>query len=172
MLRILLLLSIVSASCAQQPNSWKKFKVNPSVDYKIDHEDQVYVSDFEEPNDTITASVEIINENRHFSTIELSEATLVSDTLKITLYTTTSAYHHEYNIFVVNDKYLIKYRFAGGGGIFDEILVPIETTLRLDSKQFKRGSIIRGFTEFKTKCISPCSKGEFIAKGNFKIKVK
>jgi hypothetical protein len=163
----LFVLCIATASCGQPSSIWRDFIVDRSDTYQIDLEDEVYLSDFDEPNDTVRASIEVRNKDQAFSQIKLSGATLVNDTLKINLHTTTPAYHHEYQIIVANGKYTIKYRFSGGGGIFDEVLAAIDTKLKLNSSQFEKGDVIRGHTEFTAECIKPCNKGLFTAIGNF-----
>jgi len=161
------LLSIYSA--AQSYQEWQKVTFDTKEVCEIEFEDGVFLSDFGEPNDTIRAAVHVVNDVRQFSVIKLSKAELVHDTLRIILYTTVPAYHHEYEIAVVDGKYFIKYRFSGGGGIFDAVLNPIETKLKLNARTFCKGQVIRGYTFFKTNCIYPCSKGTFVASGNFKV---
>ena len=171
-MKILFVLFIAAISCAQSSYEWRNFELDRSDKYLIDSEDQVYLSDFDEPNDTVRASIEVRNEDHAFSKIKLSRARLVNDTLRISLHTTTPAYHHEYEITIANGKYAIKYRFAGGGGVFDEVLEPTDTRLKLNSNQFKKGDIVRGYTEFKAKCVKPCNDGLFSAIGNFKVIIK
>ena len=104
--------------------------------------------------------------------------TLIKSTMKtatelsIMFHYTTPAYHHVYEIIVANGKYFIKYRFAGAGGMFDEILDPREPKLKLNTDNFQKGQMIRGYTMFKANCIFPCSNGNFVASGNFKAFIR
>jgi len=171
-MKILLVLFIAAISCAQSSHEWRNIEVDLTNKYLIDSEDQVYLSDFGEANDTVRASIEVRNEDHVFSKIKLSRARLINDTLRIKLHTTTPANHHEYEITIANGKYAIKYRFVGCGGEFDEVLKPTDTRLKLNSNRFKKGDILRGYTEFKTKCIKPCDGGLFSAIGNFKVIIR
>jgi hypothetical protein len=171
MLRVFFLLFLATSSCAQSNSNWNELEIVNDV-YPIKSEDGIYLSDFDEPNDTIRAAIQVKNEDNVFSSIVLSKAELLNDTLKIDLWTTNSAYHHEYQIVIVGKKYFIKYRFAASPGYIDGLLAPLETKLKLNTGQFKKGTNIRGYTEFKTKCIKPCHDGIYIASGNFKATIR
>jgi hypothetical protein len=54
-MRILFFLLIATIGCAQSNVKWRDFVVDGSDKYRIESEDQVYLSDFDEPNDTIRA---------------------------------------------------------------------------------------------------------------------
>ncbi|MCD9017139.1 hypothetical protein [Parachryseolinea silvisoli] len=167
-MRILFLLLVTTIGCDQSNIECRNVVVDGSDKYRIESEDQVYLSDFDEPNDTIRASIEVRNDKEVFDKIKLCHTQISNDTLKILLHTTTPAYHHEYEIIIAHGKYTIKYRFAAGGGIFDEILLPKDTKLKLQTNKFKRGDIIRGYTEFERNCAKPCKDVLVVAKGNFK----
>jgi len=169
---LLPLLLLTVASCAQQDSVWHEYEVDEDDTYPINAENEIYLSDFDDLNDVVTASILVRNERTFFGSIKFSSATLVGDTLTIKLHTTTPAYQHEYLIIVIDKKYTIQYRFALGDGLFDELLAPLKTMLKVNTSHFKKGATIRGYTGFKSKCIAPCDGGLFFASGNFKATIK
>jgi len=107
MVRILVILFGL-IGCSQPELTWHKFDLDSKSSYDILKENEVYFSDFDLPNDTIRASLEVSGNGEVFNSIVLSDAIFEKDTLKIDLYTTNPAYHHEYTIFIVDDRYLIR----------------------------------------------------------------
>lgn len=171
MIRILLLSLVIA--CIQSDAGWRKLELDARPTYNIIKEDEIYFSDFDLPNDTIRASLTVSDGDLHdFSKIMLSNAMVKNDTLVIELYTTDSAYHHEYKIFIVGNMYRIRYWFAVSPGYVNGTLEPLQTKLKLNANQIAKGVTIRGYTEFKTKCIQPCTDGLLVVAGNFKAIVR
>ncbi|MFZ6008713.1 MAG: hypothetical protein ACOYXT_00075, partial [Bacteroidota bacterium] len=92
---IILYFFIVQFGCAQHKNDWKKISLDAKRKYSIERENEVVNRDFfNEPPDTNRAALQM--ENVDYCDIKFTSAEMKHDTLKILIYQTDEAYHHEY----------------------------------------------------------------------------
>jgi hypothetical protein len=168
MKHLLIILSIVThTGCAQDQSGWNKIEIDSNSKYEVRNEDKIEKRNFfNEPDDTVRAS--LIVDNNPLNAIKFSKAELKGDTLKILLYETNEAYHHEYLLSIIKNRYSLKYIFLVSGFDDDGEMIVLESKLKLNTFDFTKGQQIRGYTEFKGKCAKPCNQDFITLKGNFK----
>lgn len=169
MFRILTILLLLSQlGCAQNRNTWSKVITDTSNKYEISDEDKIVKRDFfGEPDDTVRA--ELVVNNNSLNKIHFTNAKLSGDTLRILVYEDNEAFSHKYLITVHKKKYIIDYNFLvdvvdDGGGI-----IPIETTLKLNTVDFTKGKEVRGYTLLKGKYAEQSKDKWIIVNGYFKV---
>jgi hypothetical protein len=155
-----------------QQYKWSKFSVDGKKTFHIESENEVVdLSMFNEPPDTIRASL-VVN-NNSLNTIVFTKARREGNKLVVLIHDTNEAYHHEFEISIVKDKYFTHYKFLVSGESDDEgLIIPHESSLVLNSCKFKRGNEIRGYIQFKGKCAMPCNEEWITVDGNFKAIIK
>jgi len=147
------------------------FLIHPGDKFEIKNECKAVKIDHGNPNfariDTVRAELKVNNDP--VREIHFAKAKLVSDTLLIVISSTTSAYHQEYRIKIINGKCNVGYAFRPTGPDYEAQVTPVEYLVIINTGDFKKGKEIRGHTEFKGKC-----KGEgcyeerdFEISGNF-----
>jgi len=155
---------------AQQPK-WNKIVLDTNSKYKITNEGKIY-NPVDVPGEEGPKKPSLRVNNDTLRTILFTEAKLNGDTLKILIYRTDPAYHHEYLITIVKGKYFIKYTFLTSGVQEKRTLNPLETKLKLNNLVFKKGKEIRGYTEYKGECTEGCWEKLIQVKGNFSVVIQ
>jgi hypothetical protein len=173
MKRILPLIFLTVSACSYaQKSKLSEVIVDLKRSYEIPNEGKVYntLFDLPEGNDTVNASL-IVNGDT-LRDIRSAKANLKGDTLRILVYQTDPAYHHQFVISVIKDKYYITYKFLTSGEQVKREIKPLETKLILNSLDFSKGKEIRGYTEYKGKCLKGCWEDLILVKGNFKVVIE
>jgi len=155
-------------SCAQKAK-WNEVIVDNKSTYDIPNEGKVVNTLFDVPETRDTVRSAMILDNDTLFTILFTKAELRGDTLKILIHQTDAAYHQEYVITVIKNRYNITYDLRTPIDPERSIMGTLETKLKLNSLEFKKGKELRGYTEYKGKCIKGCFQGESLVtvKGNF-----
>ena len=107
-------------------------------------------------------------------------ALLTKDTLEILITGFNGVESQQYLIRISNDKYTVGYqiRTTMDDQIeleknikIDRKIAPYMTKLRLSTSHFMSGTEVRGYTEFKGKCVSGCGESPFeiSLRGNFSV---
>jgi hypothetical protein len=155
-------------SCAQK-TKWNQVIVESKSSFSISKEGKIVntLFDNQETRDTIKSSL-ILNNDTLF-TILFTKAKLNGDTLSILIHQDDPAYHQEYLITVLKNKYNINYVLSAPVDPEKSKMVASETKLILNSFDYKKGKEIRGYTEYKGRCVKGCFEGDrpVTVKGNF-----
>jgi hypothetical protein len=161
-------LLICQSSCAQKNDGWKNLLIKPSATYEIADENMVIARDFfNEPNDTVRASLKV--DNDELIRIRFSKVEFRSDTMKIMLYENSEAFSNRFLITIVKDKYFISYQFLVDVSEDDSgVIIPYESVIELNTIDFKKRPEIRGSVDFKGKRSNSKNEDLVIVKGNFK----
>lgn len=144
-------------------------KTNDKDSYDIPFEGGVYGLE----NDKIQACV--MPEGRNNSVLFKTESQLKKDTLEILISGFNGVEGQILLIRIFGNRYMVLYQMEStvdgvDGNPEKKIIKPTKTLLRLKNLRFqKKGSSVRGYTEFEGKCISGCEKRSFNIKikGNF-----
>jgi len=162
---------VVSAS----GQSFKTLTIDPARQFKISHEDSVYIN----YRDTLRITADLsmpTSENPSTAVYEIrfTEAKLIGDTLNILIDELNPAYYHKYQIQIIKNKYRVSYNFLSSGEDVDRKIKADDFVLILNTGDIKKGKEIRGHTEYKGKCVKGCwpSHSVFDIKGDFKVVVK
>ena len=73
---------------------------------------------------------------------------------------------------IIKDKFKVDYDFSYPSDTTDRKIQTLDFMLTLDTKKFKKGKVVRGYTEFKGKCVQNCYDEMITAKGTFKVTVE
>lgn len=157
-------------SCAQKVK-WNEVTVDSKSTYDIPNEGKVVNTLFDVPETRDTIRSGMILNNDTLFTILFTKAELSGDTLKILIHQDDPAYHQEYLITVFKNRYNIHYVLSAPVDPEKSKMVASETKLKLSSLDFKKGKEIRGYTEYKGKCVKGCFEGDrpVTVKGNFAV---
>ena len=145
-------------------------KLNPIV---IDSENKFEIKDenkiLGESNDTVRANL-IVNDH-DLRRIWLTKNYKNKDTLFIEIHRSDEVYDHSYIIRIINGKCSVKYQYEMSGPILERSIIPVDYLVKLNSMNFIKGQEIRGYTEFRGKCIGEgCyQEADVVIKGNFKV---
>lgn len=153
--------------CLAQKIKWRPIEVKSDSTYEIKNEGKSYKALFDLPEDHGLKRSSLIVNNDTLRNIMFTEAKLTGDTLKILIHQTDEAYHHAYRITVVHDRFYIQYSFLTSGVQTRRTIKPLMTKLVLSSLEFRKGSMIRGYTAYKGKCIQGCWEDLIFIEGNF-----
>jgi hypothetical protein len=151
-----------------QKIKWSQVEVE-NKDYKIPKEGEVINTLFDVPETKGLIASSLLVNNDTLSKIQFTKCEMRSDTLKILIHQTDPTLHHEYIITVTKGKYFIVYKFLTSGEQIKRKIEPLEMKLVLNSLDFTKGKEIRGYTEFRGKCVKGCSEDLILVKGNFKV---
>jgi hypothetical protein len=160
-------------SCAQRAK-WSEVIVDKNDGYEVPNEGKVLNTLFEvaETRDTIRSGMVVNNDPRF--TILFTEAEIRGDTLRILIHQTDPAYHQEYIVLVFKGKYNVEYTLSAPIDPERSKMIATETKLKLNTLDFKKGTQIRGYTEYTGKCAKGCFEGNrpVKVKGNFVAIIK
>lgn len=125
-----------------------------------------------EMQDTINAKV-LVNGDT-ISQIRFTKGFIQGDTVIITAYGLNEATYDELVITMFNSEYTIEYKFEESGVQLDRRMNVKKTKLRLNSNQFERGSIVKGYIEYEAICAQGCINPNYliVIKGNFHAKLR
>jgi hypothetical protein len=169
-LSLSLILLLVATNSYSQQNSWKRFDVQAQRDFRVESLHTVVdMSGFGESVDTIRASL-LIDDNI-YDAIRFAKAFCKNGDLFVLIYETNESSRHKYMISIVKNKFKVTYNYISSGENEDDgLMVPLETRLVLNTSDFKVGTLLKGYTEFKGTC-GNC-KDSLIVKGNFQVLIK
>lgn len=102
--------------------------------------------------------------------MNFAEAKLIGDTLQIEFRGYPGHIFDTFRIIIVKDRFWSNYNFIDDHD-FNSKMLSIATQLILSKSQFKKGEIIKGYTEYSGKCKN-CKSGKTIdLKGSFKVMI-
>lgn len=127
---------------------------------------------FDIPEEAEIISASLVVNSDTLRSVRSTRATHTGDTLKILNYQTDPAYHHEFLVTIYKGKYKIRYNFLTSGEEVNREVSTVESSLILNSLDFKKGKKIRGHTEFKGRCIKGCWEDSILITGNFQFNVE
>jgi hypothetical protein len=168
--RILLFLFLLfSNKCFGQSQNIACYE--PSKSFPIKDEGMSYPISLTGDTDIITSDL-IINEDT-INSIRSSYAKLSGDSLLITLYGNATAYYHKYRVTIYKNHFDILYDYKISGPYTERKIVTITSKLILNTDDFLKGNIVRGFTQFYGECVrGGCEGKKFNIKGNFKALIE
>lgn len=163
---------LVQPSCAQKNNVSSKWELDSVDRYFITNENEVYdMSWLQEPNDTVKAELVVMFNGVESDKILFSEATIQNDTLKIILHRLSSSLYSEYSICILKQDYFVKFRYLVDV-LPEQVIISESNKLKLNTFDFKKGNEVRGYAEFRGRCLKPCDEKIITIKGNFKYIIK
>jgi len=165
------MLLLSGGACAQQ-NLWKRFDVDRTRNFYVESFNKVVdLSSMGESYDTVKAALVI--DSSEYDVIRFARASCKNGGVSIFLYETNEAYDHEYTISIMKNKYIINYnRIVSGAEDGDGIMLAHETYLVLNTSDFKVGTVLKGYTEFKGKCAT-CKNHNWVnIKGSFEVVIR
>ena len=165
---LLLILALVAVFRLGLAQNYKSLMVDPKKDYSFKNEGKVI--NWGDSHATINSNMLVNNET--LTDIKFTRASLRGDTLNIELYQTDESHDHHYKIQIVNNKYAIDYNFSYPADTLDRKIQALEYRLILNANKFKYGSTIKGYTEFKGKCLYNCYHDIITAKGYFNVTIE
>jgi|LakMenEpi03Aug12_release.lakeMendotaPanAssembly.Ray.scaffolds.fasta_scaffold1203116_1 hypothetical protein len=171
---------------AQKKDVYKGQVVTNGNDaFNIQNEDKVLKdeSDVYAPYDTVRSDVNFENWN---SSVRFTRSTLKENILEIVIYESNPSFDLKYVITVKNKMFKINILYRSPDRAIRENeevdlflkISPVQSKLILSTLEFKKGTIIRGYTEFQGRCMlgwnDKNNKGERIIKlkGNFKAEIR
>ncbi|MEI9919864.1 MAG: hypothetical protein WDO14_13855 [Bacteroidota bacterium] len=144
--------------------------VDPKRNYTVKSEGEIYNGfDREYPEYADTTTADLNFNNSDWINIHFAKANFAGDTLQILVYETNPAFHHQYRISIIDNKFFIYYEFRTSGENVKRIARTLESKLILNTLDFKKGKEIRGYTEYKGECIDDCWSEPISIRGNFKV---
>ncbi|MBX2895772.1 MAG: hypothetical protein KF763_10040 [Cyclobacteriaceae bacterium] len=164
------MLFIANVSCAQKV-TWNKVVVDKNSSFTVNNEGKMYNSliDVSETNGFIKSDVMVNGDTTR--RIVYTKSEMKNDTLKIVIHQTDPAYHHTYIILIFKNRYLMDYKFLTSGEAVNRRLKPIQTKLILKRLDFRKGEELRGYAEYKAKCLEGCWEDSIVVKGNFIVTI-
>jgi hypothetical protein len=162
---LILLLTISNLAMGQV---YKPLTVDSKKDFKFRNEGKV-IKWWDEQE---TVNSDMLVNNDTLTDIQFTKAKLRGDTLDIEIYQNDESHDHHYKIEIIRDKYKIDYDFSYPADTTDRRIQTLDFMLTLNTKTFKKGKTVKGYTEFKGKCIENCYDNIIIAKGYFKVTVE
>ena len=164
------MLFAANVSCAQKV-TWHKVIVDKNRSFAVKNEGTRHNSLFEIPDTKGVIKSDIMVNDDTTRNIVFTKGELKSDTLKLVIHQTDPSYDHQYVILIARDRYTIDYRFSTSGEDVTRKLKPIETKLILNGLNFRKGGELRGYTEYKAKCLEGCWEDTIVVRGNFIITI-
>jgi hypothetical protein len=104
--------------------------------------------------------------------IQFATAKLNGDTLNVEIYQTDESHDHHYRIEIIKNTYKIDYNFSYPVDTVTRKIEPLDFRLIVNTKVFKKGTVLRGYTEFKGKCTVNCYDDIIEAKGFFMVTIE
>jgi hypothetical protein len=105
--------------------------------------------------------------------IRFADAQKKGDTIYVHFHETNTVYDYDYDLKIVDGKFSSNFWFQL---TIDSAVRKIETLdskLVLKTKNFKKGSFLIGYTEYKGQCVSSFDKNEiYIVRGTFKVRLE
>ncbi|MFM8912025.1 MAG: hypothetical protein ACKOE6_03760 [Flammeovirgaceae bacterium] len=132
---------------------------------------------FGDDKDTVRSGL-TVNGNDAIGRIWYTRNEHKDDTLRIKIYSFNEVYIHNYLIKVFKGKCIVDYRYemdADDASVdIDRKIISTGYLVKLNSLDFKKGKEIRGYTEFRGKCVGRDCHGhaDIEIKGNFKIRIE
>jgi len=120
----------------------------------------------------LTVCADLVVNNNPFMSINFAKAALKQDTLEITIFESNESSDHFYKIKVIKGRYIVKYDFSTTMDEKNRQIKTLETKLILNTSDYKKGRIIRGYTSLKGKCNRECYFNPIIVAGNFSAKIE
>ena len=167
-MRALCLISLLIVSNVVAGQVYKPLAIDTKKDFKFRNEGKTIK--WWDVIETVNSDM-LVNDDT-LTDIQFTKAKLRGDTLDIEIYQSDESHDHHYRIEIIKDRYKIDYDFSYPADTTDRKIQPLDFMLTLITKKFKKGKDIRGYTEFKGKCIQNCYDEILIAKGTFKVTVE
>lgn len=168
MKNLLLIFFLLTVSHLGLAQSYKMLVVKPKKDYSFRNEGKVI--NWWDGHATINSNMLVNNDT--LTDIKFSRASLRGDTLDIELYQNDESHDHHYKVQIVNNKYTISYNFSYPVDTIERKIQALDYWLILNTNKFKRGNTIKGYTEFKGRCLKNCYHDIITAKGYFNVAIE
>lgn len=161
----------MSILCSSGGDCWRAFVVNKQLQFEVKDEGKMFTPLYLENAEAINADLVIDGDTSRRIKMGFSSPLAMGDTIRIDLFDNEEAYAHLFEIFILKDKYLIRYSREINYTDVVQVFVPIKSHLELNSSNFIYGSKIRGRVSYLGRCISGCSDKDkqIRIEGNFAV---
>ena len=105
--------------------------------------------------------------------IRFTEATRKGDTIYVHIHETNTVYDYDYDLKIVDQKFSANFWYQVTIDSAVRKIETLESKLILKTKNFKKGSFLVGYIEYKGRCVSFFDKNEiYIERGTFKARLE
>jgi len=167
-MRVLRLISLLIISNLAIGQVYKPLTIDTKKRFNFKNEGKVV--NWWDEKETINSDMLVNNDT--LTDIQFTRAKLSGDMLNIEIYQNDESHDHHYLIEIIKDKFKVDYDFSYPSDTTDRKIQTLDFMLTLDTKKFKKGKVVRGYTEFKGKCVQNCYDEMITAKGTFKVTVE
>jgi len=170
MLRLLVTILFISGI---HGDCWKSIVISRERPYLVKNEGESFKPLYSENKASVNSDLMIDEDTARLIKMGYSYPFPMGDTVRLDLFDNEASYAHSFKIYILRNKYLIKYSREIVGTDLVQKFEPVKSMLELNSLDFSNGSKIRGHVEYTGKCVSGCSNKSrrvWIA-GNFAVKI-
>ena len=148
----------------------KPYIVDKKRDYSVANEGTVRMYNLEKE----VTKAHLVQSSIDPAVIQNTDAHLRRDTLDILIHETDESHNHNFQIQIIGDKYAMLYDFSTPIDSINRFNETVYSKLYLNNGSLKKGATVRGYVEYKGKCVKGCANDEGLieVKGNFVVKIR